>query len=73
MLKEVEKILAAQRILGSTDAGPKATCQAYEAIGKPRETYKINLEHLFLSFAQRRRAFLNHIVALFWIRIYLIY
>jgi hypothetical protein len=38
MLTKVEKILAAQRILGSRDVGHKATCQAYEAIGKRNET-----------------------------------
>jgi hypothetical protein len=40
MLTKVEKILAAQRILGSRDTGPKATCQAYEAIGKRHEITK---------------------------------
>jgi hypothetical protein len=40
MLTKVEKILAAQRILGSRDAGPKATCQAYEAIGETRDYQK---------------------------------
>jgi hypothetical protein len=49
MLTKVEKILAAQRILGSRDAGPKATCQAYEAIGKRQEITKNHMLSILIN------------------------